>query len=279
MILSLVAALLAALATTPERQQVAESRTALVTVADARNRVIVDLGPDDFVITESGQAREIIDARMADYPVVVLVDVGPAARDSFTDIRRAVGRFVVRLGQRPIALGTLSDSPAALSFDEERSAVSAQIDRLEPSAEAGPFVLRSAAAAARTLLHAAARFSAIVVVAASPLDAGRDASDDLVASIVESGAVVHVIANRGTPDAPFAGGIEALRRLSEQTHGVFTAIYSPASFPVALDHLADRLASEMMIEYIVPPRSAAADIQIGVRLPGARAKGLGVRPR
>src|SRR3954468_6780553 len=68
-------------------QQTVDSRTALVTVSDARNRVIVDLGPDDFVITERGQAREILDARMADYPVVVLIDTGSAARENFEDIR------------------------------------------------------------------------------------------------------------------------------------------------------------------------------------------------
>jgi hypothetical protein len=279
MILSLVAALLAPPLGTAERQQVADSRTALVTVSDPRNRFIVDLGPDDFVITEGGQPREIIDARMADYPVVVLVDAGRAAQESFEDIRKAMSHFVARLGQRPIALGTLNGPPAAYAFEEDRRALSARLDRLAPSADGEPFVLRSAAAAARTLREAAPRFSAIVIVSASPVDAGSDAPDELVASIVESGAVLDVVVNRGTADTPLAGGMEAVRRLSEQTHGLFTPIYSSASFQIALDHLADRLASEMMIEYIVPPRAAATDIQIGVRIPGARARGLGVRPR
>ena len=75
------------------------------------------------------------------------------------------------------------------------------------------------------------------------------------------------------------GGLDVVRRLSEQTHGVFTPIYSAASYQVALDRLAERLASEMMVEYIVPPRSAATDIQVGVRIPGARVRGLGVRPQ
>jgi hypothetical protein len=73
--------------------------------------------------------------------------------------------------------------------------------------------------------------------------------------------------------------MEAIRRLSEQTHGQFSFIYSAASYAVALDALATRLARELMVEYIVPPGSQATDIQIGVRIPGARAHGLGVRPR
>src|SRR2546425_11651988 len=115
MILALLATLFAAVSATAERQQVADSRTALVTVSDARNRFIVDLGPDDFVITERGQAREILDARMADYPVVLLIDNGGAARQSFQDMQKAVARFIARLGQRPIALGTLGDPPATVA--------------------------------------------------------------------------------------------------------------------------------------------------------------------
>src|SRR5438477_10749344 len=103
MVLSLPGALLAVLFSAAAPQQTAESRTALVTVSDARSRLIVDLGPDDFVITERGQPREILDARMADYPIAVLVDTGRAARDHFEEIRKAVARFVGRLGQRPIA--------------------------------------------------------------------------------------------------------------------------------------------------------------------------------
>src|SRR5205809_8035203 len=119
MILSLLVTLIAAAPGAAAGQQTADSRTALVTVADARNRVIVDLGPDDFVITERGQPREILDARMADYPVVVLIDNGGAARESFEDIRKAVGQFVARLGQRPIAVATLSDPSIPIATFED----------------------------------------------------------------------------------------------------------------------------------------------------------------
>src|SRR5204863_7980841 len=114
---------------------------------------------------------------------------------------------------------------------------------------------------------------------ASPLDGGRDTPDELIAPIIDSGTVVHAVVNRGTSETPIGGGLDVVRRLSEQTRGVFTPIYSAASYQVALDRVAERLASEMLIEYIVPPRSAATDIQVGVRIPGARVRGLGVRPQ
>src|SRR5437867_7967469 len=121
MILSLLVTLIAAAPGAAAGQQTADSRTALVTVADARNRFIVDLGPDDFVITERGQPREILDARMADYPVCILIDTGAAARESFDDIRKAVAGFVERLGQRPVSLATLGDpSTMVATFEDDR---------------------------------------------------------------------------------------------------------------------------------------------------------------
>jgi hypothetical protein len=47
--------------------------------------------------------------------------------------------------------------------------------------------------------------------------------------------------------------------------------------PAALDRLADRLAIEMMVQYLVPPGPREGDAKVGVRIPGARVVGLGVR--
>jgi hypothetical protein len=70
-----------------------------------------------------------------------------------------------------------------------------------------------------------------------------------------------------------------MRALAEQSRGEFTTIYSAASFQSALDTLADRLSSELMIEYIVPVGSKPNDVKLGVRLAGVRVRGLGVAPR
>ena len=279
MILSLLASL-AAIALGPAVQQIADSRTALVTVTDQRTRFIVDLGPDDFVITERGQPREILDARMADYPIVVLIDTGAAAAQSFDDMRKAVGKFIARLGPRPIALGTLGDPPAIVAtLDDDRKVLSERLDALTVKPGADTVTMQAAADAARTLRSLGSRFSALVVVSGSPIDTSRLTPDELIPPIVDSGAVVHAVISRASPDASITGLTDVLQRLANQTHGQFTTIYSAASYQVALDRLADRLASEMVIEYIVPPRSRATDIQVGVRIPGARAHGLGVRPQ
>jgi hypothetical protein len=104
----------------------------------------------------------------------------------------------------------------------------------------------------------------------------------MIAPIVDSRAVLHVIANRSAL-LPGGGGQvrsgQVLRSIADQTRGAFTVIYSSSSYQAALDRLAERLTSEMMIEYLVPQGSKPVDVKVGVRVPGARVRGLGVSPR
>ena len=68
-----------------------------------------------------------------------------------------------------------------------------------------------------------------------------------------------------------------MRLVADQTRGQFTAIFAAPSYDAALDRLADRLAIELMVQYLVPPGPKAGDVQVGVRVPGARVVGLGVK--
>jgi hypothetical protein len=281
---------LLALAAAP---QAGTSRTTLVTVADARNRPIVDIGPDDVVIREgqaspgNSVAREILSVHTADYPVIVLVDTG-AARDEFPQIRQAVIRFIDRLGRRPVAIGTLGDPPALVtSFDDEPEQAAPRLEALTANRPSDSRLLQAVTMAAQKLGDTGSLFSAIIVVSANASDRTPSRPEALIGPIVDSGAIVHVVANR-QPAATVAGTpaverddarAQMLRTVVQQTLGQFTTIYTPASYQAALDRLADRLSSELMIEYLVPPGSKAGDVKVGVRIPGARVRGLGVRPR
>lgn len=253
--------------------QAAVSRTVLASVT-ARNEPIIDLEADDFVVREGGQNREILAVRIADYPVVVLID-NSRERD-FDAIRSAAARFIDRVGQRPIALGTLANSPALIaSFDDDRAAVRARLDQVKPASAGDGMLLRGIADAARVVADSGTLFSAIVVISSAPSDASSGALNELVGQILASGAVVHVVAN-GSGDE--AASMDELGGISEQTKGQFTTIYSAASYQIALDRLADQMATEMMIEYLVPAAgSTNGDVMVGVRVPGAVVKGLGVR--
>ena len=263
--------------------QTGASRIALAIVSDARDRTIVDVGADDFLIQESGQAREVLSVRVADYPVVVLLDDGDEASADFALMRKAVERFVERLGPRPIAIGTLGDPAKMLTaLDDDRDKAIDALKSIEVSATAKSMMLGGAARGGEAIHATESLFSALVVLSATPNDASRGEVDELIAPIVDSRAVLHVIANRSAQRAAPATpprGDRDLRSIAEQTRGEYTIIYSPASYQAALDRLADRLTSEMMVEYLVPPGSKPVDVKLGVRLPGARVRGLGVAPR
>ena len=279
----LVLALAAALGVSTDASawpQTGASRVALATVTDPRNRPIVDISADDFVIQEAGAAREVLSLRPADYPIVILFDTGAGARDDVALIRKAVERFIDRIGQRPVAVGTFGDPPAMLTtFEDERRALGPKIDAAIADPQGGSQLTRGAALAGQLLRQVGPLFSAIVLVSATPLDDAPDTPEEVVAPIIDSGAAVHVIANRAGSSAGASRGMLAIRSLAEQTHGEFTSIYSAASYQAALDRLADRLTTEMMVEYLVPPGSKPIDVKVGVRIPGARVRGLGVAPR
>ena len=253
----------------------------LASVADPRGRPLVDIGADDFVIQEAGTPREILSMRPADYPVVVLLDTAADAPDDLAALRKAVARFVERIGQRPIAIGTLADPPLLVAtFDTERDVLAARLDGIAPRAKGGNVAMAGAAMAGRLIRDSGGpMFSAIVLISATPGDDGRNTPDEQLAPVVDSGAILHVIANSSTDAVGAAAAKAPLRALAEQTHGELTTIYSSASYQSALDRLADRLTTEMMIEYLVPPGTKPVDVKVGVRVPGARVRGLGVAPR
>ena len=70
---------------------------------------------------------------------------------------------------------------------------------------------------------------------------------------------------------------EATTQMKEQCPSLAEAV--GAYLAMTLDRLADRLSTEMMVEYLVPNGSKPVDVRVGVRIPGARVRGLGVAPR
>src|SRR5476651_2584668 len=128
--LFLALALTAALAATAQSadSQTGASRVALASVTDPRNRPLVDVSADDFVIQEAGSAREILSVRPADYPIVVLMDTGAEARADFPTIQKAVAHFIDRIGQRPIVIVTFGGLPKTIAtFEDSRPAVMAKL--------------------------------------------------------------------------------------------------------------------------------------------------------
>jgi hypothetical protein len=254
-------------------------RAILAAVVDQRGRPMVNLDLDDFVIVENGEPREVLGVHVADYPVALLIDNSASAEADLDAIKSAAARMVPRIGERRLAIGTLADDTGPVyAPDDERADPLGQIDRVStnPDRAASPFA--AAARAVRAITADAPPFSAIIIVSARPTER-EEVPDDLMSAILESRTIVHVVAHR----PGVAGGgemVDRLDNLAQRTGGLYTPIYSAASYLAALDRVADRLSTEMIVQYLVPaggrPAGFRQDVRIGVSIPGARVSGLGV---
>ena len=164
------------------------------------------------------------------------------------------------------------------TLDDERPVVLEALSRLAVATGDAMGPLDTLAQAAAMLRQTGAPFSAVVVIMAAGVDASLLVSGELLRAIIDSGAAVHVVqaqvvGDTSADDAP----PDLLRVVAEQTRGQFTAIYSAASYEAALDRLADRLAIELMVQYLAPDGPRTGDVRVGVRRPGARVVGLGVK--
>ena len=266
----------------PQDSTTGASRFALATVLDPRNRPVVDVGADDFVIQEAGVSREVLSVRPADYPVVVMLDTGIDARADFALMKKAAEHFIERIGPRPLAIGTFGGAPKMIAgFDDERERALAKLGELTPGTNEPSELLEGASVAAGAIRQTGALFAALVMLSSAPRDGSQASPDAMVASIIDSGAILHVIANRSSQSGGGAGfrPAAAIRALTEQSRGEYTTIFSAASYQSALDRLADRLTTELLIEYLVPVGSKPNDVKLGVRIVGAHVRGLGVAPR
>ena len=257
--------------------QAVAGRTVLAMVLNSRNQPIVDVETDDFVVRESGQPQEVLSVHIADYPIALLIDNGAAAQGDLEAIKAAAVRFITRIGNRPVAVWTFGGQPAAVaSFADEHETLLERVRGITSQSGAGAAsTVQAMANAADAIRGLGAPFSSIVVLSARGSGGATRAPTALVAAILDSRATVHVV-EHGPPDAVQNGG--DLQALAAQTRGRFTSIYTSASYQVALDRLAEQFASELMIDYIVPGNAPPKeDVTVGVKIPGARVVGMGVR--
>jgi hypothetical protein len=260
------------------RQQIA-SRLILATITDDAGRPIVDIDPDDIVVREGDELRDVLSIRLADYPIAIVIDNGRGPDRDFEAIRRATHRFIERVGVRPIAIAPVSPPRLLATFDDNRAKVVEQMDRLRKGGSSDG-LFQAMITAARAIRETGAAFAALLVVVANPAGA---VPTELQTSVLDSGATVHLVIQQkpsGRAKGAQRASVDALASLVDDTRGQLTTIYSPDSYQAALDRQANLLATELMVEYVVPAGSSRGEqVRIGVRLPGAKINVWGMSPR
>jgi hypothetical protein len=212
--------------------------------------------------------------------VILLDDTGGNA--DVEAIRTAAGHLIERIGQRPIVLGTLSGPSLLTAFEDDRSTLLERLKELQAGPATMPVMTHAAlSASVEKLREAEAVFASIIVIASRPEETDPGGSAPPLAPILQSGAIVHSIIRNPRPLPPVDAGAEQptqlLRELTDQTGGQYLTIYSTGSYRIAVDRIADRLAGETVLEYMVPEGTTPGGaVRVGVRIPGARVRGLGL---
>jgi hypothetical protein len=130
--------------------------------------------------------------------------------------------------------------------------------------------------AAEALEDMSLPFSTIVVLSAAPRDPGQASDEQLARALSASGARLYVVANRRGEREQTQ--LDILEQLGTQSGGQYIGIYSAASFDPAVARLADRMNGELLLEYLEPDGTQPpGDVRVGIRRPGARVQGLGIR--
>lgn len=136
--------IIAALAVASPSAQSLE-REVYVSVVDANDQPVRDLGPERFVVREDGLQREVLRVSRAStaMQIAVLVDTSQAATRPMQEMRAALDRFVAAMHRgHEIAIVTFGDRPTILvDYTSDLEALQSAVRRLFAMPGSGAYFL------------------------------------------------------------------------------------------------------------------------------------------
>jgi hypothetical protein len=272
------------------------SRFLLASVVDPQTDTpLGGLAAEDFVIHEGTTPCETIAARSAEYPIAILVDTSHAARREFTQMRKAVRQLVSRLSGRDVALYTFGDRAFRVAdFTRDVSKLERIVDQLFAAPDGESHVLDAIIEASRDLAKREAPISMIVVVSAGANDQSSRTPREVFEPVVASRSIMHLVEMRSIGASGRLGNVrgrrnftsdraaeaalglqELLQALVNQTRGTYDRIFAASGYPISLDRLQRRLATEVVVEY-ASAGGPASSLKIGTRLAGGVVTAIGL---
>jgi len=148
------------------------SRFVLASVADAQTATpLIGLAAEDFVIQEGSTRCETISARVAQYPIAILMDTSQAARTQFSEMRKAVRQLVSRLSGRDVAIYTFGDRAFRVAdFSRDTARLERAVDQLFALPDGESHVLDAIVEAGKDISRREPAVAMIIVVSAGAND-------------------------------------------------------------------------------------------------------------
>ncbi len=232
----------------------------LFTVTDDRGRLVSDLGPEDFIVEESGERQEILHfARENELPLTLalLVDTSPSVRPVFEEEQRTAVSFL-ELILRPQDLSLIIGFDRAVTliqdFTESTDLLADAIYSLEIGS--GTSVYDAVFLAGEERLREEAGRKAIILISDGEDTTSRiDRTEALIAAH-QADAVIYSISNSLPRRGFFGGGrqstgdIRTLEALSEETGGAVFVLDNPEEFEDIFSRIADELRTQYSLGYV-----------------------------
>jgi VWFA-related protein len=264
----------------------ARERVLYVSVFDAKEQPVRDLGVDAFIVREDNVRREVlrVSAATSPMPLSIVIDNSEAAAPAIPDMRKALTSFLKAIdGIGPVAIVTVADRPTALiDYTTSQQQLLEVAGRLFHSPSSGATLLDGIADVAKGLAKREADRTAMVVITTENIDYSNLQYRDVLETLSESGATMHVVV-LVNPNGSFAtdearNRATVLDRGPRESGGVRMDVMTSMAFESRLKDLAAIIKSQYRVVYaqpesLIPPKK----IEVSVARPGLVARGAPAR--
>jgi VWFA-related protein len=262
-------------------------RTIFVSTADAKGEPVEGLGPNDFIVREDGQRREILRVSRAVEPIdiALLVDTSAAARNAVSSLRMALTSFVTLMApDNQIAIVGLADRPTILTdYTSNRGLLDKAIGRVFSMSGSGMTLLDAIWEVSNGLRRREATRAVIVPVITNGTEFTNRYARDVIGAVRGAGASLHAVVV-GVIDGTDPIDRERTQVLDEGTRttgGQHVTLLTENALDQALRRLARELSSQYKVVYgrpesLIPPeKTEVASGRAGVTMRGTPARGQG----
>lgn len=269
----------------------ARERTMYVSVLDQNKVPVKSLQPEDLIVREDGNAREILRIVPATdaMQISLLVDNSQSATQRIPRIREALTAFIERVanGTHEIAIITLADRPTLrVDFTKDAKAlVSKGANGLFAQPGAGMYLLNAITDATKGFKKREAARPVLVAVVTEGIEFSQDHYQTVLDQLKDTGAVLYVLLLAEGPEANPA--VEEVRnrnividRGTRETGGRRETLLSDMALKDEILKVADDLLHQFKVTYarpetLIPPEK----VTVEAKAAGFSARGTVSGPR
>ena len=272
-------ALAAVLAAAVTLDAQADERVIYTSVVDKDGAPVLDLGINDFIVREDGQAREILSVARDNDPlqIALLVDNSVAMRPRISLLRKAVAAFIESTRDDvQLALITLAERPTILvGYTTDRAALRKAAENMF-AYEAANYLLDGISETSQGLAKRTMWRSAIAVITGIGPEMSYRQYTEVLRFFREGGASLHVLQMGSGIGAQ--GREIVVNKGTSETGGRFEEVLVPTRLELKSRQLATELSNQYRVTYARPSRLVPpSKTEVSARRSDLRARGMLVK--